>query len=147
MKLFEFEAKQIFAGVGIPVLRGTLAKSPEQVRGIAEQLKGPVVLKPQTLTKARMNRQGVYDAFQIFHKSVDIKVLLVNIFAGLNRCDELAEGIRDYLKAYQPPFPIVVRMIGNREKERRQILEGMGITPIAGVEEAIDRAIALATYG
>jgi succinyl-CoA synthetase beta subunit len=96
------------------------------------------------LDTAQMNRQGIHDAFQIFHKSAGIKVLLVNIFAGLNRCDDLAEGIKDYVTVCQPPFPIVVRMIGNREEEGRKILEGIGITPIAGMEEAIDRSIALA---
>jgi succinyl-CoA synthetase beta subunit len=95
------------------------------------------------LDTAQMNRQGIYDAFQIFHGSAKIKVLLVNIFAGLNRCDELALGIRDYLNAFRPSFPIVVRMIGNRENEGREILKEIGITPIAGLEEAVDRAIAL----
>ncbi len=71
-------------------------------------------------------------------------MLLVNIFAGLNRCDDLAEGIKDYLTEFKPPFPIVVRMVGNREDEGKKILEGIGIAAIANVEEAIDRAIALA---
>lgn len=95
------------------------------------------------LDTAQMNRQGIYEAFQIFHNSPGLKCLLVNIFAGLNRCDELAGGIKDYLTAYQPPFPIVVRMVGNREKEGRQILEDIGIQPIAGLEESVDRAIAI----
>ncbi|MBI5606857.1 MAG: succinate--CoA ligase subunit beta [Deltaproteobacteria bacterium] len=95
------------------------------------------------LDTAQMNRQGIYDAFQIFHNSPGLKCLLINIFAGLNRCDELAGGIKDYLTAYQPPFPIVVRMVGNREKEGRQILEDIGIQPIAGLEESVDRAIAI----
>lgn len=95
------------------------------------------------LDTAQMNRQGIYEAFQIFHDSPGLKCLLVNIFAGLNRCDELAGGIKDYLTAYQPPFPIVVRMVGNREKEGRQILEDIGIQPIAGLEESVDRAIAI----
>jgi len=55
----------------------------------------------------------------------------------------LALGIKDYLSAFQPPFPIVVRMIGNREQEGREILQAIGVTPIAGLEEAVDRAISL----
>jgi len=96
------------------------------------------------LDTAQMNRQGISDAFQIFHGDAAIKVLLVNIFAGLNRCDELALGIRDYLAAFQPSFPIVVRMVGNREKEGKEILGEIGVTPIRSLEEAVDRAIALA---
>jgi len=96
------------------------------------------------LDTAQMNRQGIYDALRMFHQSSDIKVLLVNIFAGLNRCDELAEGISDYLREFKAPFPLVVRMIGNRDREGREILEAIGITPIAGLEEAVDRAVSLA---
>jgi succinyl-CoA synthetase beta subunit len=53
-------------------------------------------------------------------------------------------SIKDYLSAFKPSFPIVVRMVGNQEDGGRKILERIGITPIASVEEAIDRAIALA---
>ncbi len=96
------------------------------------------------LDTAQMNRKGIFDAFQIFHNSSGIRALLVNIFAGLNRCDELAEGIKDYVAAYCVPFPIVVRMVGNREKEGREILGGIGIAPISGLEESVDRVIAMA---
>ncbi len=99
------------------------------------------------LDTAQMNRKGIFDAFQIFHTSLGIKALLVNIFAGLNRCDELAEGIKDYVTAYRAPFPIVVRMVGNREEEGKEILEGIGIAPISGLEESVDRVIAMARGG
>jgi len=96
------------------------------------------------LDTTAMDRQGIYDAFTlIFHHDPKIKTVLVNIFAGLNRCDLLAEGIKDYLSQHQPPFQVVVRMIGNRDEEGRQILRGIGIEPIAHLEEAIDRAIAV----
>jgi succinyl-CoA synthetase beta subunit len=96
------------------------------------------------LDTAQMNRQGIFEAFQIFHNSPHLKCLLINIFAGLNRCDDLAEGIKDYLSAYQPPFPIVVRMVGNREKEGREVLNSIGIQPIASLEESVDGAISAA---
>lgn len=93
------------------------------------------------LDTAQMDRKGIYDAFQIFHKSPNTKVLLVNIFAGLNRCDELALGITDYLRDYKAPFPIVVRMMGNRDQEGKAILEEAGIRPVASLEEAVAMAI------
>lgn len=93
------------------------------------------------LDTAQMDRKGIYDAFQIFHKSPNTKVLLVNIFAGLNRCDELALGITDYLRDFKAPFPIVVRMIGNKDQEGRAILEEAGIKPFPSLEEAVAKAI------
>ncbi|MEJ5378519.1 MAG: succinate--CoA ligase subunit beta [bacterium] len=93
------------------------------------------------LDTAQMDRKGIYDAFKIFHNNPNTKVLLVNIFAGLNRCDELSLGITDYLRDFNPPFPIVVRMIGNRDNEGRTILQQAGIKPLESLEEAVTRAI------
>ena len=144
-----FKEEQDFKKRGWTYLRmegdiGILASGAGLTMSIMDLLTLKGAKPANFLDTAMMNRQGIYDAFQIFHKSADIKVLLVNIFAGLNRCDDLAEGIKDYLTAYKPPFPIVVRMVGNQEAEGRKILESIGITPIASVEEAIDRAISLA---
>lgn len=93
------------------------------------------------LDTAQMDRQGIYDAFQIFKDDPAIKTVLVNIFAGLNRCDQLAEGIRDFLNEYRPRFQLVVRMAGNREEEGKRILEEIGVTPIRELEVAVQKAI------
>jgi succinyl-CoA synthetase beta subunit len=95
------------------------------------------------LDTAQMRRQDMYDAFQIFYPDPKIKTVLVHIFAGLNRCDDLAEGIRDFLKEFTPHFKIVVRMIGNREEAGRAILETIGIETYASLEESVRRAIAV----
>ena len=93
------------------------------------------------LDTAQMDRRGIYEAFQIFHTNTNTTVLLVNIFAGLNRCDDLALGIVDYLRDFQPPFPIVVRMIGNKDEEGRRILREHGLEPLVALEEAVLKAI------
>ena len=97
------------------------------------------------LDTAQMDRNGIYKAFELLSKNPQIKVLLVNIFAGLNRCDELAEGIKDYYLAHKPKIPIIVRMIGNREEEGRKILREIGIEPIADLEVAVKKAVELAS--
>lgn len=93
------------------------------------------------LDTAQMNRQGIYDAFHLFLDDPNIKTLLVNIFAGLNRCDDLALGIQDFMSAYKPSFPVVVRMVGNREDAGRKILSGIGIEAIAGLEDSVAKVI------
>lgn len=93
------------------------------------------------LDTAQMDRQGIYDAFQIFKDQPGIKTVLVNIFAGLNRCDLLAEGIKDFLGEYKPEFKVVVRMAGNREEEGKRILEEIGLSPIRELEAAVHKAI------
>lgn len=93
------------------------------------------------LDTAQMNRQGIYDAFLLFLNDPAIKTVLVNIFAGLNRCDDLALGIQDFMTEYRPSFPVVVRMVGNREDEGREILRQVGIEAIAGLEDSVTQVI------
>jgi len=93
------------------------------------------------LDTAQMDRKGIYDAFHIFYDDPSIKTVLVNIFAGLNRCDDLAEGIKDFMTEYNPKFPVVVRMIGNREEQGKKILRSIGIEAISGLEESIIKVI------
>jgi succinyl-CoA synthetase beta subunit len=66
------------------------------------------------------------------------------VFAGLNRCDRLADGIRRYIAGSPMKTPLVVRMVGNLEKEGHGILREMGITPFTRLEDAVERAVELA---
>jgi succinyl-CoA synthetase beta subunit len=93
------------------------------------------------LDTAQMDRKGMYDAFKIFYGDPTIKTVLVNIFAGLNRCDDLAEGIKDFLTEHKPDFSVVVRMIGNREEEGKGILKSIGIDAVSGLEDAVVKVI------
>ena len=67
-----------------------------------------------------MDADGIYKAFSLFAGNKKLKVLLVNIFAGLNRCDDLAMGIKRYLQENELSIPLVVRMIGYREEEGKR---------------------------
>ncbi|HEU5268589.1 MAG TPA: ADP-forming succinate--CoA ligase subunit beta [Jatrophihabitans sp.] len=59
MDLFEYQAKQLFAGHGVPVGLGEVADTPEQARQIAERLGGVVVVKAQVKTGGRGKAGGV----------------------------------------------------------------------------------------
>lgn len=59
MKIHEYQAKEIFASVGIPIPREKVASCPEEARSIAEQLGLPVVLKAQVLVGGRGKAGGV----------------------------------------------------------------------------------------
>jgi succinyl-CoA synthetase beta subunit len=95
------------------------------------------------LDTAQIDDQGIYEAFELLSRAGTPRVMLVNIFAGLNRCDALAEGIKRYLQDHPLPMPVVVRMIGNLEDEGHRILKGIGITPFKELEAAIDFAVKL----
>lgn len=95
------------------------------------------------LDTAQIDDEGIYKAFQLLNKAKNAKAMLVNIFAGLNQCDSLASGIRQYLIDHPMEIPIVVRMIGNKEEIGHQILKEIGITPYINLEEAIEKVVAI----
>ncbi len=59
MRLYEYEAKEIFKKFGIPIPRGRLAKTPAETRDIAEELGKPVLLKAQILAGGRGKAGGI----------------------------------------------------------------------------------------
>lgn len=97
------------------------------------------------LDTAQMGREDIYKAFDLVSSNKKAKVIFVNIFAGLNRCDHLAEGIKNYIQEKNLEVPIVVRMIGNKEEEGFEILKGIDIEPIKELEPAVQRAVAVAS--
>jgi succinyl-CoA synthetase beta subunit len=59
LKLFEYEAKEIFSKYGIPTPLGELITSPKQARETAKRIKGPVVIKAQVLVAGRGKAGGI----------------------------------------------------------------------------------------
>ena len=59
MDLYEYQGKDLFGRVGIPVSEGRLATSPDEARQAAEELGGPVVVKAQVLTGGRGKAGGI----------------------------------------------------------------------------------------
>jgi len=96
------------------------------------------------LDTAQIDETGIYDAFALLTRAKDARAMLINIFAGLNRCDKLAEGIVRYLTDHPYDRPIVVRMVGNGEEEGHRILREFGLEPYRGLEEAVERVVELA---
>jgi succinyl-CoA synthetase beta subunit len=120
---------------------GILSSGAGITMAILDLMREEGVRPANFLDTAQMDRKGIYDAFHIFYEDPTIKTLLVNIFAGLNRCDDLAEGIKDFITEHRPGFPVVVRMIGNREEQGKEILRSIGIDAISVLEDAIRKVV------
>jgi succinyl-CoA synthetase beta subunit len=75
----------------------------------------------------------------------NVKGLLFNIFGGITRCDEVANGLKDALATMEINVPIVVRLTGTREEEGRAILETIpGLHPAPTMQEAAKKIVELA---
>ena len=83
-------------------------------------------------------------AFRLVLSDPRVKVVLVNIFAGINRCDWVAQGIVQAATTVRVPVPVVARLAGTNVEEGRRILResGLRITTANGLAEAAQKAVA-----
>jgi succinyl-CoA synthetase beta subunit/malate-CoA ligase subunit beta len=72
--------------------------------------------------------EKVANAFRIVLEDPNVRVIFVNIFAGINRCDWIATGVVQAARTQRIEVPIVVRLAGTNVDEGRAILEASGLT-------------------
>jgi malate-CoA ligase subunit beta len=88
--------------------------------------------------------ERVLKAFRTVLADGNVKVMLVNIFAGINRCDWVAEGVVKAFETLDVQIPVVVRLSGTKVEEGQAIIRDSGL-PIATADtlaEAADKAVA-----
>jgi succinyl-CoA synthetase beta subunit len=92
-------------------------------------------------------RDRVKEAVKLMLQHPRSRVLLVNIFGGITRCDEVALGIVDALGEVGELKPIIVRMLGTNEEEGRRILREHNIDSYVEMDEAVKAAIEASRRG
>ncbi|MFQ5669026.1 MAG: ADP-forming succinate--CoA ligase subunit beta [Acidobacteriota bacterium] len=87
--------------------------------------------------------EQVRHAFEILVSDPDVKAVLINIFGGILRCDRLATGVVEAVRAAGVKVPVVVRMEGTNVTEGRRILAESGFPFILarGMQEAARKAV------
>jgi succinyl-CoA synthetase beta subunit len=85
----------------------------------------------------------VRNGLRLILSDPQVKGVLINIFGGITRCDEVARGILQALEGMEVSVPIVVRLTGTREEEGRKLLEGTSLIPAATMREAAEKIVAL----
>jgi succinyl-CoA synthetase beta subunit len=90
------------------------------------------------------NPGKVVNALRIILGDPEVKAVLFNIFGGITRCDDVARGIIEATQAMHIDVPIVVRLTGTNEAEARQLLASTSLVAAADMDEAVQKAIALA---
>lgn len=89
--------------------------------------------------------ERVQKALQLLTRCPKVKVVFVNVFGGITRCDEVARGIAESVAGIH--LPVVVRLTGTNEAEGRRILAQAGVRPVETMEEGAAQAVALAKGG
>jgi succinyl-CoA synthetase beta subunit/malate-CoA ligase subunit beta len=88
--------------------------------------------------------ERVAKAFKLVTMDKNVEAILVNIFAGINRCDWVAEGVVQALEKSPVGVPVIVRLAGTHVEEGRRILARSGLPIIRAntLAEAAERAVA-----
>jgi succinyl-CoA synthetase beta subunit len=89
----------------------------------------------------------VDSALELLASDPQVKGILINIFGGITRGDEVAHGIIDATRNLNLKLPLVVRMTGTREEEGRRLLQEAGIRPEASATAAARKVVELAAAG
>jgi len=90
------------------------------------------------------NPDKVVTAFEIITSDPNVKSILFNIFGGITRCDDVANGIVEATRRIEVGLPIAIRLTGTNEDLAVEILKENGFEAMTDMDEVVKRAVALA---
>ncbi|HTO72654.1 MAG TPA: ADP-forming succinate--CoA ligase subunit beta [Gemmatimonadales bacterium] len=90
------------------------------------------------------NPEKVVNALRIITADPAVKAILFNIFGGITRTDDVANGIVTATKQFKVNVPIVIRLTGTNEQVAFKILKDVGMTALSDMDEAVQKVVALA---
>lgn len=87
--------------------------------------------------------QKVIDAMNILLNDKNVKAVMINIFGGITRCDDVAKGLIEAMKVISTNIPIVVRLSGTNAAEGLVLLKQTNLPTVSSMSEAAQKAIEL----
>jgi succinyl-CoA synthetase beta subunit len=93
------------------------------------------------------NPEKVVNALKIITADPNVKAILFNIFGGITRTDDVANGIVTATKQNPLKVPIVIRLTGTNEEIAMKILQENGFSASSDMDEAVKKAVELAHGG
>lgn len=91
------------------------------------------------------NPTKIVEAMKLLLSDDHVSVVLINIFGGITRCDDVAKGLIEAFKLIDTDIPIVIRLTGTNEAEGRALLEGTKFNVAKTMGEAGKMAVKLAS--
>ena len=87
--------------------------------------------------------QKVIDAMNLLMSDKNVKVIMINIFGGITRCDDVARGLVTALDQMKVDIPIVIRLSGTNAEEGLRIISEKNLPIVNSLSEAAKEAIRL----
>jgi len=97
----------------------------------------------------KANAETIKNGFKIILNDNNVKVILINIFGGIVRCDRVANGVVQAVKDLGLDVPVVVRLEGTNAEIAKDILKesGVEIIPANNLEDAAQKAVGVVLKG
>ena len=89
------------------------------------------------------NPNKVIEAMKLLLEDNDVNVVLINIFGGITRCDDVARGLLEAFRQIETTIPVVIRLTGTNEKEGRELLANSAFHSAGTMSEAVTKAVEL----
>jgi succinyl-CoA synthetase beta subunit len=90
------------------------------------------------------NPSKVLNAIRIILSNPRIKSIVINIFGGITRCDDIAKGLLEAINSLEIPVPIYVRLTGTNQEEAAEILKNTDLITASAMQDVIQKAVNLA---
>ena len=87
--------------------------------------------------------QKVIDAMNLLLSDKNVKVVMINIFGGITRCDDVARGLVTALNQMKVDIPVVVRLSGTNARQGLEIIKEANLPVVNTMSEAAQEAIRL----
>jgi len=89
------------------------------------------------------NPNKVIEAMKLLLADTNVKVVLINIFGGITRCDDVARGLLEAFKEIETNIPVVIRLTGTNHKEGLDLLKDSGFHSASTMGQAVQKAVEL----
>jgi len=89
----------------------------------------------------------VANAIRLILSDKNVKAILINIFGGITRCDDVAKGLVEALQTVKVDVPIVVRLTGTNEDKAKEILKDTPLIYVDTMTQGVKKAVELSTRG
>jgi len=83
----------------------------------------------------------VKNALEVVLMDPNVKAVLINVFGGITRCDEVARGVLEAIKGVAIRVPVIIRLAGTNAKEGRELIAGSPLHTAESLEDTADRIV------
>jgi succinyl-CoA synthetase beta subunit len=89
------------------------------------------------------NPEKVLNAIKIILRNQKVRAILINIFGGITRCDDIAKGLIMATEQIDIKVPLVIRLVGTNQEEGRAMLEEKGFEVADQLSNAVQKVVSL----